>query len=457
MKIKIALLSSTVLCLILAILGSFIYFTVYNRVVQLQNNELSSQAQAIAQYYSSHSNGGTLDEASVRRWLHQNVHRDQEAIVLGPDHHVIEQAGDLNSGEILPMFQPTQALIQQTVALKGQKSVIFTETPVTNEESNQTIGYVVLASDISYIQEYMENLFAVLIAGGVGAVILAGVGGYFIAAAGLKPIYQLIRIVERIEANRMNERVEPVKGRDEVARLTLTFNHMLSRIERSFDQQMRFVADASHEIRTPLTTILGYANLLDRWGKTDAAVLDKSIRVIRKESLRLQHLANDLLVLAGMEAERSEPAGNAYLDEMVEEVVEEQCVLYPLTEVNKQLAVPVKVLMTPNHLKQVVTNVLSNGLKYTSAGGTVEVRTWREGKAAVFQVADTGCGIPQADLPHVFERFYRADRSRERLHGGNGLGLSIVRELVESYKGDIGIESKEDEGTTVTIRLPLEV
>lgn len=454
MKLKIALLSAATLCLILAILGSFIYFTVHSRVLQLQNNELSSRAQSIAQYYASHANEGKSSDGGVQQWIRNYSRHDQELILVGPNSKVIAAVGDLNSTLIMAHFQPTQDLIQETLVIKSRQSVIYTALPIKSEDNSTIMGYVVLVSDISVVQEYMESLLTVLAAGSLGAVLLAGLGGYLIAAAALRPIHQLIRLVERIEANRLNERVEVPKGRDEVARLTVTFNHMLSRIERSFEQQMRFVADASHEIRTPLTTILGYANLLNRWGKTDAAVLDKAIRVIQKESTRLRYLADDLLFLAGIEADRSEPAGSAPVDGIVDEVADELSVLYPEVSVEKELDAQVDVRMSPNHLKQIVVNVLTNALKYTPAQGNVKAKTWRQEHMAFVQISDTGGGILAEDLPYVFDRFYRAEKSRERSQGGNGLGLAIVKELVESYGGLIDIESQVQLGTTVTIQLP---
>jgi two-component system, OmpR family, sensor histidine kinase ArlS len=454
MKLKIALLSSATLSLILVILGGFIYFTVHSRILQLQNNELSSRAQSIAQYYASHTGDGDTNN-SVQQWIRHYSRHDQELILLGPDSKVIAAVGDLNEGRIMAYFQPPQDLVQNTISIKSRLSVIYTALPVKSEDGQTTLGYVVLVSDISVVQEYMESLLAVLAAGSLGAVLLAGLGGYLIAAAALRPIHQLIRVVEGIEAHRFNERVDTPKGHDEVARLTVTFNHMLSRIERSFEQQMRFVADASHEIRTPLTTILGYANLLNRWGKTDAAVLDKAILVIQKESTRLRYLADDLLFLAGIEADKSERTDErAAVDDIVVEALEELHVLYPSVEVERKLQAVGDALISPHHLKQIVVNLLNNAFKYTPADGRVEVETWKREGNIILRLADTGCGIPEEDLPHIFDRFYRADKSRGRSQGGNGLGLSIVKELVESYGGEIGIESEVGVGTAVTVQLP---
>lgn len=191
-------------------------------------------------------------------------------------------------------------------------------------------------------------------------------------------------------------------------------------------------------------------------GKTDPKVLDRAIQVIQKESLRLLKLAEDLLFLAGLEASRHESEQRTLVDPVISDVVDQLSVIYPQITVHKDLQADVEIRVTADHLRQMMTNLVSNALKYTPAEGMVTVQTSRRDDAWVdIVISDTGCGIPKEDLPHVFERFYRADKSRERKQGGNGLGLAIVKELVEHYGGTIDIESEENHGTSVSISLPI--
>jgi two-component system, OmpR family, sensor histidine kinase ArlS len=455
-KIKIAILSASILFVILVVFGGFIYFTVYTRVSTIQNSELANTAQTIAQYYSAHANNGRTANWGLKKWLVQYSRHDQDVVIFGPKGNVIEAVGHLDLADVVTHFRPVKNMKQQMVRLPNDSSVMFTTLPVSNAAGTGLVGYVTLASDVSPFQEYMESLLTVLAVGCLGAVVLAGFGGYLIAAAALRPIQQLIRVVEGIEANRLDERVPPPSTKDEVGRLALTFNNMLSRIQRSFAQQTRFVADASHEIRTPLTTILGYTNLLIRWGKTDPNVLDRAIQVIQKESLRLLKLADDLLFLAGLEASRHEAEQRTLVDPVVADVVDQLSVIYPQITVHKDLQADVEIRVTADHLRQMITNLVSNALKYTPAEGMVTVQTSRKDDDwVVIVISDTGCGIPKEDLPHVFERFYRADKSRERKQGGNGLGLAIVKELVEHYGGTIDIESEENQGTSISVSLPI--
>ncbi len=456
MKLKIAMLSASILFIILLVFGGFIYFTVYNRVSSIQNSELANTAQTIAQYYSTHANNGRVANWSLKRWLVQYSRHDQDVVIFTPQGNVIEAVGHIDLADAVTHFHPVKSMKQQMIRLPNDESVMYTTLPVSNAAGTRLVGYVMLATDVSPFQEYMESLLTVLAVGCLGAVVLAWFGGYLIAAAALRPIQQLIRVVEGIEANRLDERVPPPSTKDEVGRLALTFNNMLSRIQRSFAQQTRFVADASHEIRTPLTTILGYTNLLIRWGKTDPKVLDRAIQVIQKESLRLLKLAEDLLFLAGLEASRHESEQRTLIDPVISDVVDQLSVIYPQITVHKDLQADVEIRVTADHLRQMMTNLVSNALKYTPAEGMVTVQTSRRDDAWVdIVISDTGCGIPKEDLPHVFERFYRADKSRERKQGGNGLGLAIVKELVEHYGGTIDIESEENHGTSVSISLPI--
>jgi two-component system sensor histidine kinase ArlS len=289
--------------------------------------------------------------------------------------------------------------------------------------------------------------------GSFGAVLLSALGGYIISSTAVLPINQMIRLVERIQANRLSERLSTPKGQDEIARLALTFNHMLDRIERSFEQQSRFVANASHEIRTPLTTIQGYANLLSRWGKDDPEILEKSISIIQNESARLRDLANNLLTLASLEVDTNQVNEKASVDQIIKEMVESFAFLHPDLSLFYHSDAHATVAMAPDHLKQIVINVLDNAIKYTPAGGKVVIYLCTKNQYVVIEITDSGKGIPQEDLPYIVERFYRVEKSRERKQGGAGLGLAIVNELIKSYNGSFSIDSEVGKGTRVTIAL----
>ncbi|NPA30835.1 MAG: HAMP domain-containing histidine kinase [Chloroflexi bacterium] len=234
------------------------------------------------------------------------------------------------------------------------------------------------------------------------------------------------------------------------------FNAALDRLEHLFWQQRRFLADVSHELRTPLTIIRGQAQLMQRTGQYDA----EAVADIEKEAERLARLVEDLLFLARAEAGALPLRQEAVdLDTLLLDVVRQSQMLAERKQQRLELEhlEPLPVVGDPDRLRQAILNLVSNAVQYTPAGGTIWVGARRVGDQAVLWVRDTGPGIPPEDLPHVFERFYRAARSRTRRGGGGfGLGLSIVRWIVEAHGGHIRVASQVGQGTTFTLTLPLD-
>jgi len=234
------------------------------------------------------------------------------------------------------------------------------------------------------------------------------------------------------------------------------FNTALDRLEQLFQQQRRFLADVSHELRTPLTIIRGQAQLMRRTGEYDP----EAVADIEKEAERLARLVEDLLFLARAEAGALPLRQEAVdLDTVLLDVLRQTQMLAEAKQQRLELEhlEPLPVRGDPDRLTQAILNLVSNAIQYTPPGGTIHVGARREEQWAVVWVRDTGPGIPPEDLPHVFERFYRAARSRTRRGGGGaGLGLSIVWWIVDAHGGHITVQSKEGEGSTFTIYLPLD-
>lgn len=452
MKIKVTILTAFMVCGIFLAFDSFIYFTLNQHLMDMEQNLLFSKAQSIAQYYVNHLTDD--DHSNPSTWLSHYNEDGQSILLFSPSGQQLARVGNLATTHDLVDFKPS-TLVRQRVFTTHSAMVMVTNAPAIDQDNHKLLGYVLLVSNLNNIQSYMNTLLAVLIIGSLGAVALAGFGSFFISRAAVHPINQMIRLIERIQANRLNERVQVPERHDEVSRLASTFNNMLVRIERSFEQQARFVADASHEFRTPLTTIQGYADLLRRWGKDDPQVLNKALHVIHQEADRLKKLADDLLTLASLEASSSELPPRASVVRAVDEVVDSLGLLHPEITLIKTLEGTPEVAMAPAHLKQVLTNLLDNAIKHTPAEGTVEVSTALTPHHVLLLIRDTGAGIPSEDLPYIFERFYRVDKARGRRAGGTGLGLAIVKGLIEMYGGNIRIESEVEVGTTVKIQLPL--
>jgi heavy metal sensor kinase len=304
--------------------------------------------------------------------------------------------------------------------------------------------------------------FAGLLAAAGGAVFALGLaGGRWISRRALRPIAEISATAARISTGDLAQRI-PVAGDgnelDELARvLNGTFARLqasFARLEASSTRQAQFTADASHELRTPVSVVLTRTQAALARERT-AAEYRESLVVCREAAQRMRSLIESLLTLARLDSGRAVPPGSACgLDRVAGDVVE---LLRPEAERGGVGLVadlePVRCAGHAELLGQVVANLVGNAIHYNHDGGEVRIRTWAEGGGACLSVSDTGCGIAPEDLPHVFERFYRADRSRSGAAGRAGLGLAIVKAIVEAHGGSVAATSDPGKGSVFTVRL----
>jgi two-component system sensor histidine kinase ArlS len=272
----------------------------------------------------------------------------------------------------------------------------------------------------------------------------------------LKPISEMTEAAATLSANNLSNRINIAGTKNELKDLATVINGMLDRIERSYNSQKQFVSDASHELRTPIAVIQGYASMLERWGKTDKAVLDEGIAAIAQETSSMKELVERLLFLARhdkktliLEMEVFDPAeimSSVHRDAQLLSTAHE-FVLLPLTHVS--------VSGDKGMLKQLMRILVDNAIKYTPPGGKITLGMSRSGQECVLSVQDTGPGISAQELPRIFDRFYRSDSARKAQSSGHGLGLSIARIIVVAHGGKMTVRSKEGAGTTFRVRLPL--
>ncbi len=244
-------------------------------------------------------------------------------------------------------------------------------------------------------------------------------------------------------------------GDAELEGLETAVNKLMSRMRDSYRQQARFVSDASHELRTPIAVIRGYADLLDRWGKTDEKILEESIEAIKGESENMQHLVEQLLFLARGDSGRT-PLNVSEFDvtDMMREVWEESVMIVKdhVYRFEDGGAIPAR--GDVSLIKQAARILIENASKYTEEGGEIVLKSLLFDGHPAFSVQDSGIGISQSDIPHIFERFYRADDSRSKQTGGSGLGLAIARWIVERHGGRFEVISRKEIGTRITVILP---
>lgn len=347
------------------------------------------------------------------------------------------------------------------VEIEGVRVRVLT---IPLETSDQTIGYLQVASSLNLLQQARGDLLIIALVGGGVALLLSALSGYWMADRALRPVQIITHTAEQItQADDLGRRI-PYKGPgDELGRLVNTFNATLARLERLFNAQQRLVADVSHELRTPLTSIRGNVDLLRRMGGDDGT----SLQAIEDETKRMTRLVDDILTLAQADAGRlSLVEEQVELDTLLLEVFSQARVLAPDgIEVTIAIGDRASALGDPDRLKQLLLNLVSNAIKATDSGDTIQLALQRETRPsedeettarwAAISVADSGQGISAKDLPHIFDRFYRVDHARARADGGAGLGLSIAHWIAKAHDGELSAQSVEGEGTTFTLRLPL--
>jgi two-component system OmpR family sensor kinase len=371
------------------------------------------------------------------------------------------------SGQDMPRPAIPTALIRSRAS--GAEPTLTTARAVSGQTEYRLIakplggeGTVVVAMPLTDVRATQHRLL--LIEGIVSGLVAAAIGlvAYWLTRRELRPLERIAQTSRAIAGGDLSQRVERADPRTEVGQLGEALNTMLAEIERAFAERMaaeerlrQFVADASHELRTPVTSIRGFAELFRRGAGERQADLANVMRRIEQEGERMGELVEELLLLArldqGLPLER-EPVD---LAAVVESAVEAARATDPERPIDVEWESQLVVLGAESRLRQVVDNLLTNARVHTPPGTPVHVRLATEDERVVLEVADEGPGVPAEEAARVFERFYRTDRSRARSQGGVGLGLAIVRSLVEVHGGTVDYRPRTGGGSVFRVSLPL--
>ena len=345
---------------------------------------------------------------------------------------------NVSSGKTINIEKNKYFVFKVSRVIKNYKFNIYTLKNVTNENK------------IYKRLEYLVILFTII------GVVITIIVSKIMSRRILKPINNVIKTAKSISTDDLSKRIEIPKGEDELQNLTLIINEMLDRLETSFENQKKFVSDASHELRTPLAIIKGYAEIIRKRGTTDIDIFVESIDSIISETDNMRNLIQKLLFLAKGEITK---INTKFVDidanEMVHQIHSDTVVSTKTHKFHLEMGEDYKIKGDETLLQQAIRALIENAAKYSEPNTNIYIKSFIKDGFGRISIRDEGVGISDEDAKRIFDRFYRVDLSRTKATGGTGLGLAIVKRIVEIHNGKIEVDSKMNEGTEISIVLPI--
>ncbi|MCY9027110.1 HAMP domain-containing histidine kinase [Priestia megaterium] len=452
---KITLWSSMFLFFLFLSYNVFQYIVINNGILNYEKQNGIHQLKEVLAFIQSDDEPLSLKQIKNSKGYLTKINEKNQLI------RVLDMKGNIitsTSNNVSPNWQQPKTVKHQEykVIRNHDERLLVLRSPIVTDNFTGTVEII---RNMEMSDAFMDKVFLLMLAAGVGSLVFSILGGTILAKKILSNIQALTLTMKKIKINGLEERVPVNEKNDEFAQLGSLFNELMDSLEDSFLQQKQFVEDASHELRTPLAIIQGHLMLLNRWGKNDAAVLDKSLKSSLKEVDRLTNLVQELLELSRAENSLINPVDVEPINvwTAVQHVVRNFEVLYSNYEFKiRHSHESLYVNISSRHLEQILIILLDNAVKYSKKEEKeVVIDCSLINEKVYLKVMDKGIGIPEEDIPYILNRFYRVDKARSRKQGGLGLGLAIAKRWVKKYHGTINIESKESKGTNVTVVLPL--
>jgi heavy metal sensor kinase len=336
----------------------------------------------------------------------------------------------------------------------SDQHMMIRATPVDAISGKYLVELGVSVDSIDEVLNRLLDLLALLLP---VLIVCAAGGGYWLVSRALRPVDLLSQTAEQMSLQNLTLRLPVEPSGDALERLSISLNNMLGRLRDSVQTQRRFLADASHELRTPLTVIKGELQELTHTSALTQSDLRERVGSVLEEVARLEHLVSGLLVLSRLDAgETRRDWVDVDLAQLALSTAEQMRLMAEDRDVDIDLSGLQSAVVWGDRarLKQIIVNLLDNAIRFTPRGGEVALRTASDDSGSVFEISDTGIGIPAASLAHVFDRFYRVDAARSREDGGAGLGLSIVRSICSAHGAEVDVESRPRVGSSFRVRFP---
>ena len=327
-------------------------------------------------------------------------------------------------------------------------------------EDGRLLGVAQVGQELGPLHQTIEELRLIYLVVGPFAMFWLCLGCWLLAERTIAPIIEVTEAAQGITADNLSRRLPLGNYQDELAQMVACLNQMLDRLEKSFRRVRQFSGDASHELRTPLTILRGETEVTLRWAKTPDEFRDM-LRSNMEEIDRMERIIESLLTLAKSEVgELTLEMKELSLSDLVQELYLQSRLLCEAKNIEVQLLLEVdeeiRIRGDDLRLRQMFLNLISNGIKYTPENGHMEITLAMDNGFARVEINDSGIGIPAEHLPHIFDRFYRVDKARNRMDGGTGLGLAIVKWIAEAHGGSIKVVSEINKGSSFSVRLPID-
>ncbi|MEB7787844.1 HAMP domain-containing histidine kinase [Staphylococcus equorum] len=381
--------------------------------------------------------------------LNASLGNFQKVILYNDDGNKLMETSNDNTIGYTPNFATKNA---NQASIKNHHNTEY--LTITQRIDSQSFkGYSVIVHSLEDYNTLVNSLYFIALIFGIIATFITAIVSYFFSSQITKPLILMSNKMQQIRRDGFQEKVELNTNYEETDNLIVTFNEMMFQLEESFNQQRQFVEDASHELRTPLQIIQGHLNLIQRWGKKDAAILEESLDISLEEMMRITKLVEELLLLT--KDNNNSRDGEIENVDINQEITSRIKSLKQLHQDYKfefeAFPKPLNIKINRYQLEQILIIFIDNAMKYDQHNKHIHIQTNLRNKQISIEITDHGVGIPKEDIEFIFDRFYRVDKSRSRKLGGNGLGLSIAKKIIELNHGTIQVESEIGKYTTFKI------
>ncbi len=457
---RLVLWYSSILFLALLIFGYLSYYFTSRQLYSEQFASLAEKAENISEVFrmkNKHLDMGYLKSAV------EELNLSESGVFFEVWNSELQRVFRSPNFPLHLQTPPPIGITDNQLELAESNGIVYNlyETPVnvfSHGGKDSCSYYIRTGQSIIYIDRILQKIRSLLLLMAPLILLFAGFGGWYLTRRALKPVSDITRTARDISLYHLDRRLPQPHTDDELGELVQTLNDMIDRIEKGVENIRQFTADASHELRTPITAIRGEIEVALRRLRSREEYKD-TLKSSLQELQWMEKMVNDLLLLSRADAgELHLYIETCNLNELIKECRQTQTLPAKNKDIRFVMNLPTEIIMVKidaYRMRQVLCNLIDNALKYTDIKGEVNLSVKKSDNTAVIIIADNGCGIDEKDLPLVFNRFYRADKSRSREEYSSGLGLSICKWIVEAHKGKIELQSKTGKGTTVKVLLPL--